>query len=376
MIDCAYFYTEGLIDDMLTTTEIAFFGFILLIILSFRRVKGNVNDVPTLDHKSSEQLKGLAIILVVFGHLCSGFINLPSLKYSGAQGVSIFLIISGFGLTKSYFKKGIDGSFFIRRFKTVLLPYMIVTTIVIALDFLTNTHSISSSIILSSLFGLNMQVDPTMWYISFIFLWYLVFYVVFGLNVRVHWKILCLMITSMLIKLNIPSGFSLLNTPYEYSLHAFAFPLGVILALYSEKICSFFRTKTMLIWSLFTLGIALLVGFLLSFRYISFEHQTIYTVINLMLAFSLIIIVTLLNYLRIESKLLIILGKYSFEIYLLEALFFTRFNLLMEFNNKWVALLVYLSVTLVTAFILNKLIKLILNLLEKPKVRQNIHFEL
>jgi len=215
-----------------------------------------------------------------------------------------------------------------------------------------------------------------MWYISFIFLWYLVFYVVFGLNVRVHWKILCLMITSMLIKLNIPSGFSLLNTPYEYSLHAFAFPLGVILALYSEKICSFFRTKTMLIWSLFTLGIALLVGFLLSFRYISFEHQTIYTVINLMLAFSLIIIVTLLNYLRIESKLLIILGKYSFEIYLLEALFFTRFNLLMEFNNKWVALLVYLSVTLVTAFILNKLIKLILNLLEKPKVRQNIHFEL
>lgn len=48
---------------------------------------------------TTNNLKAVAIILVILGHL--GFIN-----KSGAWGVGIFLLLSGYGLTQSYIKSG------------------------------------------------------------------------------------------------------------------------------------------------------------------------------------------------------------------------------------------------------------------------------
>ncbi len=357
---------------MITTTEIAFICFVLLILFSFWKTKKATKELPTLDYKSGEQLKGIAIILVVFGHLCSGFINLPDLKYSGAQGVTIFLILSGYGLTKSYLNKGIDGTFFVRRFKTVLFPYMLVTGVVILLDYFTHKNTIPKSIILSSMFGINTQVDPTMWYISFILLWYVAFYVVFGLSVNNTIKIALLLVFSFIIKYTAPSGSTLLNAPYEYSLHAFAFPIGVMGALYSKNVLASLKTKRNQISVLAAVAILLLVGFVLTYRDISIEHQTIYTIINLMLSVSLIIFITLLSYLRIESKLLVLLGAYSYEIYLFEALFFTRYDVLHKFSNKWVSLFLYIFMILLFSFVLNTFVKLIWGQYNKIKERRNL----
>lgn len=355
---------------MLNHSEIALICIALLLIASFwKKTVREKLTYPTLDLVSTEQLRGLAIILVVFGHLCSGFINLPIFKYSGAQGVSIFLILSGFGLAKSYLKKGIDEHFFARRFKTVLLPYMLVTGTIIALDYIVHQSTIPKGVILASLVGLNMQVDPTMWYISFIFLWYLAFYVIFGLRISNPAKLMLLFLFSFVIKFTIPSNSTLLNAPYEYSLHAFAFPIGIMAALYSTKIVSFLQTKRALAYFLSIVSILLFLGFVIFFRSISFEHQTIYMLINLMLAISLIIAFMLLSYLRIESKLLVKLGEYSYEIYLLEAIFFTRYNMLNKLSSKWETLLLYIFMVLLFSFILNKLSKLLLSKGDKKLVR-------
>lgn len=61
--------------------------------------------------EGTPELKGLAILLVLPGHMAHlfGLIIMPVTDYLGAQGVELFLFLSGFGLTASYFNKGLKG---------------------------------------------------------------------------------------------------------------------------------------------------------------------------------------------------------------------------------------------------------------------------
>lgn len=358
---------------MLTHTNIAFACILVLLIFSFRKSKNrDAKTYPILDIGITDQLKGISIILIVFGHLCSiGFINLPSLKYLGAQGVSIFLILSGYGLTKSYLKKGFDENFFVRRFKTVLLPYIVVTGATIVLGYVTNKIVIPKEFILPSILGLNTQIDPTMWYISFIFLWYLAFYTIFTLRICNYAKFNLLFLFSFILKVTLLPNSTILNAPYEYSLHAFSFPIGTLVALYSKKLLSFFKTIRVQVIFLTAVAIMLLIGYLILFKNISVEHQTMYTIINLMLAISCIIFAVLLNFLQFESKALTVVGKYSFEIYLFEAIYFNRYDLLHKLPNKWASLILYIVVLLLSSFILNTLLQQLLNQWEKIRIKRS-----
>jgi hypothetical protein len=56
-----------------------------------------------LDRTQTDQLKGLAILLVVIGHLGYHAITPQAALTFGSEGVALFLMLSGFGLTRSSF---------------------------------------------------------------------------------------------------------------------------------------------------------------------------------------------------------------------------------------------------------------------------------
>ncbi len=132
-----------------------------------------ISDV-IFDRDHTNELKGVAILLVMLGH-----VNV--IPHAGAYGVVLFLMLSGFGLVQSYIKSGLD-SFFSKRLSKVLIPYAIITIVWI---FAFGHPAISNGdfyYLVITILGidLNTSVDPSMWYISFIIIWYLAFFLIFS----------------------------------------------------------------------------------------------------------------------------------------------------------------------------------------------------
>lgn len=119
-----------------------------------------------LDRRKSGVLRGVAILLVLLGHT-------KIVRMGGAGGVALFLILSGFGLNCSCESKGLKG-YWLRRIKTVWLPYLFVGVLAV---FLLKPRGAGAVLCTLAGLDLGMIADPTMWYISYIFFWYLAYYV-------------------------------------------------------------------------------------------------------------------------------------------------------------------------------------------------------
>lgn len=122
-----------------------------------------------VNKKQTTCIKGIAILLVILGHL-------SLIDCSGAWGVHLFLIISGYGMYCSYESSGLK-LFWKKRMEAVWEPYFFCTiTFLLVRIFLHEKFSISN--VIGSLIGLDfgLNIDPTMWYISYIFAMYAIFF--------------------------------------------------------------------------------------------------------------------------------------------------------------------------------------------------------
>lgn len=121
-----------------------------------------------LTKQKTSIIKGIAILLVMLSH-CG------LMECGGAIGVDLFLIVSGFGIYISS-NKGIDN-FWKKRVSSVYFPYLF-TTLVFLIIRITLGFRPTILEVLISILGLdfNLNVDPTMWYISYIFAMYVLAY--------------------------------------------------------------------------------------------------------------------------------------------------------------------------------------------------------
>ena len=74
-----------------------------------------------MDRTHTNLLRGLSIILITICHIEQA-LGVLHVQYFAAAGVAIFLVVSGYGITKSYQKKGLQG-FWKGRLVSVILPY-------------------------------------------------------------------------------------------------------------------------------------------------------------------------------------------------------------------------------------------------------------
>ena len=123
-------------------------------------------SLTDLSRKESEMLRGIAILLVLLGHT-------EYIRWGGAGGVGIFLLLSGYGLNESVKRGGLKGYWY-KRFRTVYLPYLFIAVYgLFVFGFETPEQ------VLVTLLGLDfkLNIDSTMWYITYILFWYIIFYV-------------------------------------------------------------------------------------------------------------------------------------------------------------------------------------------------------
>lgn len=328
-----------------------------------------------LNKKITNGLKGIAILLVLLGHL--GLIN-----HSGAYGVAIFLFLSGFGLTQSYLKSS-TKDFINKRLDKVILPYFLITLLWFGIDRLALNKAYPKVTILKTLFGIQPQspLDPSMWYITYLLIWYLAFYFIFSLPQNNFSKFILLSIITYFIYVhsNIFSGDS------GAGLYYIEFPLGVLIGLLYKRIK---KINIVLLYSIIiivtVISIALFSKYVVKIN-LSMNYYTLAAFMAAVAIVSLFSILALIKSKLISVLLYIleVLGNISYEIYLLEFMILMRyFKVFKIINNEWLRFIAFTLVVSFLAFILKKVVKIIRNyiflLYNKliiVKSKLNIYFE-
>ncbi|MFS7883379.1 acyltransferase family protein [Cronobacter malonaticus] len=279
--------------------------------------------------------KAIAIVCVMVGHLISSNkTDLPAyLQEFATFSVGVFLFLSGYGLTKSFQKNGLDN-FLSKKFLSVYVPFVIATLIT---SLYRGFYDTNPAYILYTITYLSadLKIDPTMWFIYFISIWYICFYVIFSAFKSNYLRVASLLAVSIAL-----SYFPLKSYSYVlhsmFSLHAFTFPLGVLVALYVNAN----KKQTLLISAVSAFA------FVCVFYGIA-QHYAVHAVMVASMLFS-VALPSFLSYFNIRNRVFAFLGAYSYEIYLFEGIF--RWNNFSQNKITNAALFFITALTLAYSF--------------------------
>ncbi len=297
-----------------------------------------------ISKKDSSQGKALAILMVLISHLGQKY-GINHLSYFGTFGVTLFLFLSGYGLTISYKKNGLKD-YFKKRYNKVLFPYELITIIWIFFDVI-GQKKYSTKIYLLSFLGIDYtrSIDPTMWYVTFIILWYVIFYIIFKLSKKDSTRFTILNLFGLFFLIFVKSGI-LKEIAEPFSLHSITFPIGVGIALYEERIRQYINIKS-----------KILIIILISICYLIAKKVMILYLPTMCLdLISLVLIIYILKY--FNFKTLNFIGKYSYYIYLVEGYLIFRTKILTYINISSISIILYLAITFIIAFALSKIVNI------------------
>ncbi len=248
--------------------------------------------------------KAIAIILVVFGHL--GFV--PN---GGALGVSMFLVISGYGMAKSAEKNGYKlRGYWKKRIISVYIPFLVCSFFIVFLLYLTKCPILNNhySVVFGMLGFPNNPYDPTMWFISFIFLMYLAFWCSFKFfKTKKHRALMC---TMLCLIFGMGSVFIYADSIGVY-LYLCSFPIGVIVAIYDNIIiflCKMIDSYKIIVFT----------SIIIFLEYMSYKSLIFYILLTVYVSVFTVPILT--RFRRLGKGVFLIVGNSSFAIYLLEGI--------------------------------------------------------
>lgn len=291
-----------------------------------------------LETFKSNQLKGIAITLVMIGHLISADrLHLPpQFRFFATFSVSIFLLLSGYGLTKSYLMNGMKD-FIKKRTLAVWIPFTIANIILFIAGGYRH-HSLAELIRTITFNNFSLSIDGTMWYIYYITLCYSVFFIVFSLKIKDSLKLATITLLSIVLYIYPPSAtYSTLN--FQFQIHTFSFPIGIAIAFYmkNKKIANT------------AISIACFILFVLCFLHLTDNFSIfLYSVCSILFALFAVFSISSFNF---KSSILSFFGKYSYEAYLLEGvLMWKKFS-----HNQIINLMLFFTVTFLSALILSRI---------------------
>jgi peptidoglycan/LPS O-acetylase OafA/YrhL len=336
-------------------------GLVAAMLLSLRRT--DPGELLPVD--ASQELKGLAILSIVFAHISYMLVTekqyLYPLSIAAGVGVDIFLCMSGYGLTVGMLKRRqAPLEFYRRRLIKVFIPLWVALLILFAADALFLQRYYSPLYMLQSLLGWFPRADSVadvnspFWYIS----WLLLFYVLFPLLFMPSRPWLTALLLAAIANVLAIFDPLRLQVDWLHHLHTNAFSLGILLAWLLHEVPG---TRNALAERVrlsraqasiphVVLVIALLAGagyltahhattqwprsaHLLSdagFRADDFLEQS-----ASLLALLALVGVAMLK--RVESRFLHLFGVYSFETYLLHWPLLSRYDVFFRHLQPWLA---------------------------------------
>ncbi len=309
------------------------------------------------DKNTTDQVRGLAILMVVLGHLWVHVAKHGAKLIMSGDGVAIFLVLSGYGITKSLTDRCTPLSIFVaRRINRVMLPYWLSTFGILLLDYLILNRIYPISHVFLSLIGVNLfgimhHFDYVRWFITFQLFWYIAAVTIYrGINFS-HPSIVMLGVGSLFFFLDY---YILKFGWYQF----FAFPVGCLIAdkqMALKLLLS--RVGKKKTWCFFLLMI-------LAFLYLKSYVWTIFVegwpsvcvrggkdLISVIFSLSLI---GLLDISQTYSRFLIFCGKFSYQIFLLHGVFLVKYNPFFQFFSLPIAFVVYLAFIFTISWIMEK----------------------
>ena len=262
----------------------------------------------SISRENGQYIKGIAILFVILGHL--GWLD-----GAGVWGVHIFCFLSGYGLYCSGQSNG-TKHYWLKKLENVYFPYLFCTILFLIAKWLMY-GPMKVSVLLASLLGLDfgLNADPTMWYISYIF----ACYVVFWLYLRISEKsnILAIVVAGVMWLGMAVAGLKgiIWHQGTVAWAYVFSFPLGVAVGLLRNwTIHKRLRDLLCVVVG----AVALLVVIL---RY-GKPHGSVELFIYSFAAFAAILTlfwITDFCLLKHYGKIISVVGQYSFFMYLNEA---------------------------------------------------------
>ncbi len=329
-------------------------------------------DPHTLNHSHTNELKGIAILMVIFSHvgyfLFSDHTFLYPVSVFGGVGVNIFLFLSGFGLTSSEnMSNRTVLDFYKNRLKNIFIPMWLVLIPLYIFDFYLLGRRYSQTSILQSVLGffpnpdIGTSINSPLWYFTLILFYYLIFPLVFRKKKPILSAIVILFLGYFMVKLNLPVAKDLLKL---YKLHFVAFPLGMLFASIFTKNILKIKDK------IEKLQLDKAAGFflrylLMLFLIVVFSYTAIHSGIGeklfteayvSLITMATLIFIVLLK--KVQSNILIILGEYSYGIYLIQWPLMYRYDFIYKHTPLFLGTLLYIAVFLIIGYVLNRITKL------------------
>lgn len=288
---------------------------------------GRREDLAPFSLTHTGILKGVGIACILWGHAGLAW-NFAGIQWVAAVGVSLFLILSGYGIASSWQRNGLKG-YWSKRLRKVLLPYLAVFGI------------------LSVLFGDSLRttleylsVIRGHWYIAYILGCYALFWAAARLSAGSKARLCRLLFVFFALWFAADTlWFTPEKVPALRARQMLAFPTGVLAALYQEEAARALRSRA---WALL-LPLGLAATWLSSLSAVENAPTAVGNLLSLVTVFPLALEIVWLSAALpglFDSGLLLWLGGISYEAFLLQ-------HFLFHFIRRGVPWTLYASTALV-----------------------------
>jgi peptidoglycan/LPS O-acetylase OafA/YrhL len=341
----------------------------LVVLASIRRSSA---PFAFLDRSQTEPLRGIAILLIMLGHLWVHVSQRRADPVFSGEAVAIFFVLSGYGLTVSMRRGNRSLRHFVsHRIRRVMVPYWLATILLVALDaaILRRTYS-AKDLVLTSL-GFNFSpavtsIDYVRWYLSLLLLWYILFYVANALLDGAK-ALVALFVVGFLIFF---LSYYKLNIGWYQVL---GFPVGCLLGHGSEGIGMVYSHRRSALVRLALAGILWVVSYKVVFGISSVRSWLLARVPNIIFNFilevngivlclGLVVLLAQLARSGRRSALLLFFGAYSYELFLLHGAFLVKYDFIIRRPDTLSVIgsfLVFIAFASLIAIGLNRLARLI-----------------
>ncbi len=141
---------------------------------------GEFYSIAMLSKNASIQIKGIAAIFIMVGHLLptetAGIIRA---FFYGPVWVGLFFFISGYGIEKKVQNgNGISREFLFNIIKKIWIPFAVAELIHLVVLYITSGEEMSVSRVIGSIFGMPLS-NSVLWYVVELIILEMLFYVIY-----------------------------------------------------------------------------------------------------------------------------------------------------------------------------------------------------